>query len=99
MLFNKARAAAYMDRCGLDVLIATSYANITYFADYFCWIDPLFKEYMASPGASSSLAQAYAIFPREGEPALVLNPMFLVNALNSWIHDCTSRVIPDWISR
>ncbi|MCC7449206.1 MAG: aminopeptidase P family protein [Anaerolineae bacterium] len=87
MLFNQARAAAYMDRCGLDVLVATSYANITYFADYFCWIDPLFKSYMALPGASAELAQAYVVFPREGEPAAVLNPLFLVNAADSWVRD------------
>lgn len=87
MLFHKARATEYLKRCGLDVLIATSSANITYFSDYFCWIDPLFKEYMTTPGASSDLFQAFAIFPLEGDPALVLGPMFVVNAADSWVRD------------
>ena len=87
MLFNRARAIAYMREYGLDVLVATSPVNITYFTDYFCWIDPLFKEFMMVPGASSNLAQAYAVFPLEGEPALVVNPLFAVNAEELWVKD------------
>ena len=44
MLFNKTRAMAYMERCGVDVLVATSPVNVTYFSGYYCWIDPLFRE-------------------------------------------------------
>ncbi len=87
MLFHRERAINYMREYGLDVLIATSPVNITYFTDYFCWIDPLFKEYMMVPGASSNLAQAYAVFPLEGEPALVVNPLFAVNAEELWVKD------------
>ena len=87
MLFNRARAISHMQEYGLDVLVATSPVNITYFTDYFCWIDPLFKEYMMVPGASSNLAQAYAVFPLEGDPALVVNPLFAVNAEELWVQD------------
>ena len=87
MLFNRSRAIDYMRQYELDVLVATSPVNITYFSDYFCWIDPLFKEYMMAPGASSNLAQTYAVFPLEGEPALVVNPMFAVNAAELWVRD------------
>ena len=45
MLFNRARAVDYMRRCGLDALVATSATNITYFTDYFCWLDPLFNDF------------------------------------------------------
>ncbi|MCZ6678027.1 MAG: hypothetical protein O7E52_12330 [Candidatus Poribacteria bacterium] len=45
MLFNRIRAVEYMQRYGVDVLVATSPVNITYFSDYACWLDPLFKEY------------------------------------------------------
>jgi Xaa-Pro aminopeptidase len=76
-----------MRRYHLDVLVATSPVNITYFTDYHCWIDPLFKEYMMAPGASSSLAQAYAVFPLEGEPALVVSPLSAVNAADLWVRD------------
>ncbi|MYH61574.1 MAG: aminopeptidase P family protein [Caldilineaceae bacterium SB0675_bin_29] len=87
MLFNRARAVDYMQEYGLDVLVATSSVNITYFTDYYCWIDPLFKEFMMVPGASSNLAQAYAVFPLEGEPALVVNPLFAANAEELWVKD------------
>ena len=89
MLFNKDRAADYMRRCEVDVLIATSPVNITYFSGYFSWLDPLFREYMMAPGKSSNLDQTapYAIFPLEGEPALVITPLFAVNAADLWVKD------------
>jgi Xaa-Pro dipeptidase len=87
MLFNKARAIAYMRRCGLEALVATSWVNVTYFTDYYTWIDPLFKEYMGAPGASSHLAQAYALFPLEGEPALIVSPLSVINAADSWVQE------------
>ena len=85
MLFNKIRAQEYMRRYGVDALIATSPVNITYFSDYRCWIDPLFKAYMMAPGAPSDLdpTAAYAIFPLEGEPAFVVSPTFAVNTSDS----------------
>ena len=78
-----------MHRCGVDVLVATSPVNITYFSDYQCWIDPLFKAYMMAPGAPSDPepTAAYAIFPLEGEPALVASPTFAVNATDLWVRD------------
>ena len=87
MLLNQARARDFMRQCGLDVLIATSPVNITYFSDYHCWIDPLFKEYMMQPGASSNLSQGYALFPAEGEPALVISQINAANALDLWVRD------------
>jgi Xaa-Pro aminopeptidase len=87
MLFNKPRAMEYMRRCGIDALVATSPINITYFTDYYFWLDPMFKEYWMSPGASSSLGQAYAVFPLEGEPALVVGPQQAVNAADLWVRD------------
>jgi Xaa-Pro aminopeptidase len=72
---------------GLDVLIAASPVNITYFTDFHCWIDPLFKEYMMSPGAPSHLMQYYAVFPLEGEPALVMAPIAMANTLDLWVKD------------
>ena len=86
MLFNKARAIEYMRRYELDVLVASSPANITYFSDYYCWADMLMKEYMLAPGGSSNLHQGYAVFPLEGDPALVINhSVFAVNAVDSWV--------------
>ena len=87
MLFNEPRAAAFMKQCGLDALVATSSVNITYFSDYYLWVDALFKEYMVNPGGSSNRFQLYAIFLASGEPALILNPFFAVNAADIWIKD------------
>ena len=89
MLFNQTRAQEYMRRCGVEALVATSPVNITYFSDYRCWIDPLFKAYMMAPGAPSDPepTAAYAIFPLEGEPALVASPTFAVNASDLWVRD------------
>lgn len=87
MLINQNRVVAYMRHHELDVLVATSPVNITYFSGYYCWLDPLFKDYMMTPGASSDLAQRYAVLPLEGEPALVVSPLFAVNAADLWVKD------------
>jgi Xaa-Pro dipeptidase len=87
MLLNQSRALQFMRSYGLDAIIATSPVNITYFSDYFCWADPLFKEYMGSPGASSYPSLNCAIFPAEGKPALVVGPAFALNASDSWVQD------------
>lgn len=87
MLLNKSRAIAYMRQCGLEALVATSPVNITYLTDYYFWLDPLFKEYWMSPGASSNLTQGYAIFPLEGEPALVVGTQQVGNAADLWVRD------------
>jgi Xaa-Pro aminopeptidase len=87
MLLNQTRAVQFMRQHGLDVIIATSPVNVTYFSDYFCWSDALFKEYMGAPGASSSPALICAVLPLEGQPALVLGPAFALNARDSWVRD------------
>ena len=87
MLLNRARAVDYMRRCGLDALVATSPVNITYLSDYYFWLDPLFREYWATPGASSSLGQNFALLPLEGEPALVVGWQQVVNAADLWVRE------------
>jgi len=87
MLLHLDRARDFMRRCGLDALVAASWVNITYLTDYYNWIDPLFREYMMAPGASSSLGQGFAVLPLEGEPALIISPLNLVNAADLWVRD------------
>ncbi len=90
MLFNKTRALEMMQGCSLDVLVAASPVNVTYFTDYSCWIDPLFKDYMMSPGASSHLSPIYGAFCSDGAGALVISPVFATNATDVWVADlCT----------
>jgi len=76
-----------MRRHGLDALVATTPLSITYFTDYHLWIDPMFKEYMMRPGASSERSQNYAVLPLDGEPALVVNPLLAENATDLWVRD------------
>lgn len=88
MLLNRPRALAYLDGCGLDGLVATSPVNVRYLSDFHCWLAPQFREYMVLPGASSRLIQQnFALLPREGEPALVVEPYFAIDAVETWIAD------------
>ena len=42
---------------------------------------------MMAPGASSNVPQKFAVFPLEGEPALVVGPDFATNAADLWVRD------------
>jgi Xaa-Pro dipeptidase len=88
MLLNRDRATAYMREHGLDAIVGASPVNVRYFTDYACWIAPLFREYMTSPGASSELSQRnFAVLPLNGEPALIVDSMFAATAADSWVAD------------
>jgi Xaa-Pro dipeptidase len=87
MLLNRPRAARFMRECGLDALVATSPLHITYFTDYYCWLDRLFKNYMRYPGASTGLAEAFAVLPLDCDPTLIINPIFAANASELWVRD------------
>ena len=87
MLLNQARARECMAAANLDALIACTPVNITAFSDFTLWLDPLFREYMVQPGAPGHRMQRYALFPRAGPPALVVEAMMAVNAADLWVHD------------
>lgn len=88
MLFNRSRALALMRRYDLDALVATSPVSVTYFSDYHCWSDRLAQEAMGAPGGGSHRAQkSFAIFPRDGDSALIVPPIFAVNAADVWVED------------
>jgi Xaa-Pro dipeptidase len=88
MLINRERALALMREHGVDAIVATSPINVRYLSDYACWLAPLFREYMSSPGASSDLSQRnFAVLPVEGEPVLIVDAMFAATAADSWVAD------------
>ena len=87
MLFHRARALEYMRRYQLDALVATTPVNVLYFSDYSCWLDSAFKQYMRNPGAPNRWFEFYAVFPLEGEPALVINGTYAPYAAQSWVRD------------
>ena len=85
---NAPRAAAYMQRCGLDGIIASSPVNITYFTDYHCWLDGQFKEFMVTPGGSGDLLPAFALYRPAGRPGLTVSALLAVNALDLPVDLC-----------
>lgn len=85
---NAPRAAAYMQRCGLDGIIASSPVNITYFTGYHCWLDGQFKEFMVKPGGSGDLLPAFALYRPAGPPGLTVSALLAVNALDLPVDLC-----------
>lgn len=87
-LVNRQRADRYMEASGLDALISWSPANVRYLTGYSCWLAPLFREFMVTPGGSGELAiRDIAVLPRRGEPMLVLGVLWGLNAVDSWASD------------
>ena len=74
------RTLEEMRASGIDLLVAASSASLADLADYHNWIDPLFREHMMRPGASSDLQQALAIITCEGEVTLLVAAELAANA-------------------
>jgi len=88
VLLNRPRADDYMLQSGVDALVATSPANVTYFTGFECWLASGFAEFMIEPGGSGLLAQQnFALLPREGDPALIVEPYFVVDTCELWVAD------------
>ena len=78
---NKLRATEFMEQYDLDAIISTSPTNIHYFTGYHWWLDPLFRRYMVNPGDSDELLfPGFAVLTRDGDSALIVNKMLVVNA-------------------
>ena len=88
MLTNVERANAHMRDAGIDAVIAWSPSNVRYLTGYWCWLEPLFKEFMVQPGGSGGVVQrSYCLQPLEGDPCLVVEPLWAVDALGTWVED------------
>jgi Xaa-Pro dipeptidase len=88
VLTNRKRLASYMMANDIEAVVSWSPINVRYLTGYWCWLAPLFKEYMISPGGSANLVQRnIALFPVEGEPCLVLEPVWGANAAGTWVED------------
>jgi Xaa-Pro aminopeptidase len=73
---------------GIDAVIAWSPSNVRYLTGYWCWLDPVFREFMVQPGGSGAIAQrSYALLPCDGRPCLVVEPLWAVNAPDTWVED------------
>ena len=77
VLTNRERLTNFMRGSDIEAVVSWSPVNVRYLTGYWCWLAPLLKEYMISPGGSANLAQRnVALFPVEGEPCLVLEPVW-----------------------
>jgi len=87
-LANVARAANHMDAANVDALVSWSPASVRCLTGYWCWLAPLFREFMVSPGGSGELVQRnIALLPRSGDSCLVLEPMWALNTSATWVQD------------
>jgi Xaa-Pro aminopeptidase len=96
---DRARAASFMAEADIDAVVATSPANIRYLTGYWCWLAPLFREFMVRPGGSGALVQEnYALVPREGDLCLVVEPYWALNAAGGWVSDLRVAGAADFVT-
>lgn len=70
-----------MAEAGLDAIVATAPANVTYFTGFHSWADAALKQYMVEPGASADPASLrFAVLTPGSATAIVLDPFSAVNA-------------------
>ena len=88
ILTNVERATASMREAKIDAVIAWSPSNVRYLTGYSCWLEPLFKEFMVQPGGAGEVVQrSYCLQPLEGDPCLVVEPLWAVDGLGTWVED------------
>jgi Xaa-Pro dipeptidase len=88
VILDRDRADRHLRELGLDAVVATSPTNVTYVTDYRCWLAPIMRDYMVSPGASSALAHRdFAVLPLGEEPVLVVDALMAANASECWVRD------------
>ena len=77
-----------MAEAGIDAVVAASPANVRYLTGYWCWLAPLFREFMVRPGGSGALVlENFALLPREGDSCLVIEPYWGLNAVDCVVDD------------
>ena len=78
---NLPRLYALMDECDLDAVVVSSPVNVRWLTGFGNWLGPAFREYMARVGGSDDLIQrTFVLAPRAGEPVLVVEPSFVLDA-------------------
>ncbi len=96
MLLNKSRAQDYMERFGIDTLVASSPVNVSYFTDLDCWLYRVAKQYMLQPGSFDRLIQSFAVFHTDGDPSIILGADLAFFAQNSWVKDVRTYGSPSF---
>jgi Xaa-Pro dipeptidase len=79
---NRERASAFMEAAGIDAIVSWRPVSVRYLTGYWCWLAPLFEEFMVAPGGSGRLAMRnLALLPRGGETCLVVDAVWALNAV------------------
>src|SRR6266478_4436705 len=77
-----------MRECGIDAIIACSPVNVRYLTGFANWLGASLREYMVRPGSSDDLVQrTFVVLPVGGDPILVVEPSFVVDATDSLVSD------------
>jgi Xaa-Pro dipeptidase len=85
---NRARAADLMAQAGVEAFVAVSPSNVRYLTGYWCWLAPLFREFMVAPGGGPALVQRnLGALAAEGHSILVVEPLWAANAIPTTASD------------
>jgi Xaa-Pro aminopeptidase len=70
-----------MEAAGIDAIVTRTPVSVRYLTGYWCWLAPLFEEFMVAPGGTGALAICnLALLPRGGEACLVVDASWALNA-------------------
>jgi Xaa-Pro dipeptidase len=85
---NRARAADLMGQADVEAFVAVSPTNVRYLTGYWCWLAPLFREFMVAPGGGPGLVQRnLGALARDGHSILVVEPLWAANAIGTSASD------------
>lgn len=102
MLLSRPRADAFLERYDLGAIVATSPANVTFLSDFPIWL-AYEQTWMFLPGASPERSvPLYAVYPREGEPVLLVASQLVANADDIWVEDVrpvVAATVPEALSQ
>jgi Xaa-Pro aminopeptidase len=84
-----------MESAGVEAIVATDPASVAVLTGYRSWLDGQLRRFMVAPGGSGELVRSYAVFLPAGDPTLILDPLFLLDAestgLACWTHGDPAR--------
>jgi Xaa-Pro dipeptidase len=72
LLLNESRANRYLEALGLHALISSSRENTSYLTNFLSTTHVQDRMYNVAPGSGENYLQTYGLFPRGGEPVLII---------------------------
>ena len=85
-LMNVRRADGYLERFGVDALVSSSRENTTYLTNFLSVLYVYDRLSGIVPGGGENFLQTYGVYPRGGEPVLVVpSPLFAAARLTKGV--------------